>query len=44
MTLCGSKNRYQKDVCSNEIGVCAQDMIITLSSIVNIIRGTCMVT
>lgn len=36
---CGSKNRYQKDVCSEEIGPHAQNLTAFLGSIVNIIRG-----
>ena len=33
------KNGYQKDMCSKEIGLCAQNVITILSSIVNIIEG-----
>lgn len=36
---CGFKNRYQKDVCSNEIGLHAQNWTTFLGSIVNIIGG-----
>ena len=35
---CGSKNGYQKDVCSKEIELHAQNMIIVLDWIVNTIR------
>ena len=36
---CGSKNRYQKDKCLQEIALHAQNMITILVSIVNIIGG-----
>jgi hypothetical protein len=32
---CGSKNGYQKDLCLQEIGVHAQNMIVNLGSIAN---------
>ena len=32
----------QKDICSKEIGLCAQIMQINLASVVNIFGGTCM--
>ena len=35
----GSKNAYQKDMCFEEIEVHAQNRIIILSSIVNVIDG-----
>ena len=34
---CGSKNRHQKDMCSKENGLCAQNMLTILHFIVNII-------
>ena len=34
---CGSKNGYQKDMCLEDIGLCAQNMITMIGSIVNII-------
>jgi hypothetical protein len=42
MVKCDSKNTYQKDVCLEEIELCAQNMITSLSSVVNIIGGTYM--
>ena len=39
---CGSKNGYQKDMCLKEIGLHAQNMIIILDSIVNVIGETFM--
>ena len=36
---CGSKNMHQKDMCSKEIGLLAQDMIVILSLIINIFGG-----
>ena len=32
---CGSKNRHQKDIYLKEIGLCAQNLLAILSSIVN---------
>ena len=37
MVWCGFKNGCRKDVCLKEIGLQAQDIIINLSSIVDII-------
>ena len=37
MVWCGSKKEYQKDMCSNEIGLHAQNMITIMDSTVNII-------
>ena len=36
---CGSKNRYQNDLCLKEIGLHAQNMVTILGSTVNIIGG-----
>ena len=36
---CDFKNRYQKDMWAKEFGLCAQNVIIILGSIVNIIGG-----
>jgi hypothetical protein len=36
---CGSKSIYQKDTCFKETKVCAQNMIATLGSMINIILG-----
>ena len=36
---CCSKNKYQKDMCSIETGLCVLNMIIMLASIINIIGG-----
>jgi hypothetical protein len=38
---CGFKHWHQKDMCLKKIGLCVQDMLTILSSIVNII---CMAT
>jgi hypothetical protein len=35
----GSKNAYWKDMCSKKIGLCGQNMITILGSIVNMIGG-----
>ena len=35
MVRCGFKNRYQKDICLEVIGIPAQNMITILGSIVN---------
>ena len=40
---CGSKNKYQIDICTNEIGLRIENMIFILGSIVNIIWGTYMI-
>ena len=40
MVRCGLKNIYQKDMCLKEIGLHAQNIVIILGSIVNIIEGT----
>ena len=37
---CGSKNRHQKDMCLKEIEVRAQNMLIFLCSVVNMIEGS----
>ena len=37
MVRCGSKNGDQKDMCLEEIGLCAQKLFTILGSIVNII-------
>ena len=39
MVLCGSKNGYQKETCSKEIGLLAQNMINVLESLVNNFGG-----
>ena len=45
MVWCGSNNRYQKDMCLEEIGLRAQNMIAILGSIIEIaVGGTCMST
>ena len=36
---CVSKDRHHRDVCSKEIGLCAQIMISVLDSTINIIGG-----
>ena len=36
MVWCGFKNRYQEDMCSKHIGLCAQNMITIVGSIINI--------
>ena len=41
---CSSKNEYQGDMCYKDIGLCAQNTISTLNSILNRIRGTYMTT
>jgi hypothetical protein len=33
---CGSKNKYQKNMCLKEIGLRAQNMLLIISSRVNI--------
>lgn len=38
VAVCGHKNRYMKDVFSKEIGLCAQNAMTNISSIVNINR------
>ena len=40
----GSNNGYQKDTCLKEIGLCAQNVLIILGSICNIIGGTYVTT
>ena len=45
MAGCGSKSGYQKDMYSKEDGLCAQNMITILGSIINLMGGgTCMTT
>ena len=39
MVRCPSKNGYQKDTCSKEIGPSAHNMITILGSIVDVIGG-----
>ena len=39
MVRLGFKNIYQIDMCSNEIGFCAQNLVTMLGSIVDIIGG-----
>ena len=39
---CGSKNRHQKDMCLEEIGLCAPKMFTILGPILNIIGGKYM--
>ena len=34
--LCAASSKYQKDVCSKEIGLRAQNMLTTLGSLINI--------
>jgi hypothetical protein len=34
---CRSKNEYQRDMCSEEIGLCAQFVITILVFIINVI-------
>ena len=41
---CGSKNGQQIYICSKQIGLCAQNMLTVLGSIVNMIAGTYMTT
>ena len=36
---CDFENGFQKDICLKEIGLCAQNMLTFLGSIVNIIDG-----
>ena len=36
---CGSKNKYQKDMCLKEIGLHPQNMVIILNLIININGG-----
>ena len=38
MVRCGSKNEHQRNMCSKEIGLCAENFITIPGSIVNIIR------
>ena len=40
MVRCGFENRYQKDMCLEEIGLHAQNIVVILGSIVNMIEGT----
>ena len=40
---CGSKKRFQKYACLNEVGLYAQNMITILSLIVDTIEGTYMI-
>ena len=42
MVRCGSKNGHQKDMCFKEIGLRAENILIILASIVNIIAKNCM--
>ena len=37
MVRCGSKGGYQKDICLEDSGPCAQNMIIILGSVINVI-------
>jgi hypothetical protein len=39
---CGSRNRHQKDMCLKEIRLRAQNLLIFLGSVVNMIEGSCM--
>ena len=41
---CGSKNGHQKDMCSKEIGLHAQNLLTIQGSIFNMVEGTCMIT
>ena len=41
---CGSKNWHPKEICLNEIGLRAQNMLTILGSRVNMIGGTYMTT
>lgn len=42
--LCGSKSEYHKNMCFEEIGLLALNMVTDLGSIVNIIEGTYIMT
>ena len=39
VVLCGSENKYKKDMCLKEIRLRAQNMLIILDLTINIIRG-----
>ena len=43
MVRCGSKSGHQKDLCLNEIRLCAQKVVANLGLVVNIIRDTYMI-
>ena len=43
MVKCDSRNAYQKGMSLKDIELCAQNMIIIISSLVNIIDGTYMI-
>ena len=36
MVSCGSKNGHQKDMCLKEVGICAQNDLTILGSIISI--------
>ena len=40
---CGSKNGHQKDLCLDEIGLCAQKMVTILGLVVNINQDANMI-
>ena len=39
MVGCGSKNGQSNNICSKEIGLCAQISLIIIDTIVNITKG-----
>lgn len=39
MVRCGFKNKHQKGMCSKEIKLCVQTILINLGSLVNMIWG-----
>jgi hypothetical protein len=41
---CGSKNRYQKDMCLKESGLCTHNIISIVGPIINMIKGTYITT
>ena len=36
---CGTNNLYQKDICLREFGLCIENMVINLGSIINVNWG-----
>ena len=43
LVRCGSKYGHQNNICSKDIGLCAQNLLTILGSFVNIIGGTYMI-
>lgn len=39
MVGCEAKNKHQKDTCATKIGLCAQNLLVILDAIINIIGG-----